>query len=259
MPDASTAPDTRTNVAASTDDEIRRAVRAHYASAITAIPADSGASCCAPDSFAAGQYDAADLAGVAPGLVNASFGCGNPLVVADLSAGERVLDLGSGGGLDVLLSARRVGATGYAYGLDMTDEMLERARHNAAEAGATNVEFLKGTIEEIPLADASVDVVISNCVINLSPDKNTVFGEIHRVLAPGGRLGVSDIVWDDDVTPEQRAQHGDWASCAAGALTRGDYTRGLEAAGFVDVEVRFTHDFDHGMHSAVVRAVKPVS
>jgi SAM-dependent methyltransferase len=271
-----------TGTSAESPEEIREAVRAHYAAAIAAVPAPGStgtASCCAPaataapsaaadpmaadagcrggESFAARQYGADDRAGIAPELVEASFGCGNPFTVADLDAGEVVLDLGSGGGLDVLLSARRVGPTGRAYGIDMTDEMLERARDNAAAAGATNVEFRKGTIEEIPLADATIDVVISNCVINLSPDKAAVFAEVYRVLRPGGRFGVSDIVTDDGVTPEQRAAHGDWASCAAGALSRGEYLAGLRAAGFADAEVRFTNDFTDGMHAAVIRAVKP--
>ena len=257
-----------TATSATSPDEIRQAVREHYAAAITAIAPPSGSSCCdsgssccgsaeTSETFAAQQYGADEREGTAPELIQASFGCGNPFVVADLHPGERVLDLGSGGGLDVLLSARRVGETGRAYGLDMTDEMLERARENAAKAGASNVEFLKGHIEEIPLPDKSIDVVISNCVINLSPDKPAVFAEVYRVLAPGGRFGVSDVVCADGTTPEQRALHGDWASCAAGALSRSEYTEGLTTAGFVDVEVRFTHEFEHGMHAAVVRAVKP--
>jgi ubiquinone/menaquinone biosynthesis C-methylase UbiE len=179
--------------------------------------------------------------------------------VADLHPGERVLDLGSGGGIDVLLSARRVGDTGFAYGVDMTDEMLELARANQAKAGLTNVEFLKGTIESVPLPDASVDVVISNCVINLSTDKSTVIAEMFRVLTPGGRLGISDVVAEDHLTPADRAERGSYVGCIAGALSRSEYLEGLAAAGFVGAEVRFTHQAAAGMHSAIVRAVKPAA
>jgi ubiquinone/menaquinone biosynthesis C-methylase UbiE len=174
-----------------------------------------------------------------------------------LRPGERVLDLGSGGGIDVLLSARRVGETGIAYGVDMTDEMLALARANAAKAGATNVEFLKGTIEDVPLPDGAVDVVISNCVINLSVDKPAVLTEMYRVLAPGGRIGVSDVVAEDDVTPADRAARGSYVGCIAGALSRQEYLDGLIAAGFVHAEVSFTHEAAPGMHAAIVRAVKP--
>jgi ubiquinone/menaquinone biosynthesis C-methylase UbiE len=177
--------------------------------------------------------------------------------VADLRPGEVVLDLGSGGGIDVLLSARRVGPSGVAHGLDMTDEMLGLARRNAAEAGASNVEFHKGHIEDIPLADASVDVIISNCVINLSVDKPAVFAEMFRVLRPGGRVGVSDIVAEDRLTPRERRERGDWAGCVAGALSRGEYIEGLAAAGFTDVDVDFTQEVADGMHSAIVRARRP--
>jgi ubiquinone/menaquinone biosynthesis C-methylase UbiE len=187
----------------------------------------------------------------------ASLGCGNPLMVAELRAGERVLDLGSGGGIDVLLSARRVGATGFAYGVDMTDEMLDLARANAARAGATNVEFRKGTIEDLPLDDAAVDVVISNCVVNLSTDKPAVLSEAFRVLVPGGRFGISDVVAEDHLTHEQRAERGSYVGCIAGALSRTEYLQGLAAAGFVDAEVEFTHPVAEGMHGAIVRARKP--
>ena len=187
----------------------------------------------------------------------ASLGCGNPTAVAELREGETVLDLGSGGGIDVLLSARRVGPTGKAYGLDMTDEMLELARANAAAAGATNVEFLRGLIEDVPLPDASVDVVISNCVINLSTDKPAVIREIARVLRPGGRVGVSDVVADDDLTPEDRAERGSFVGCIAGALSFSEYRTMLAAAGFVDVEVEATHEMVQGMHGAIVRARRP--
>jgi arsenite methyltransferase len=237
-------------------------IRARYAAAATTA-ASGGAACCggsdcgagSDEPFGSGLYAAADREQLPDAAVRASLGCGNPLLVADLHPGETVLDLGSGGGIDVLLSAKRVGPTGRAYGVDMTDEMLELARRNAA--GVSNVDFLKGTIEQVPLPADSVDVVISNCVINLSLDKPTVFAEMFRVLRPGGRIGVSDVVAEDDLTPEQRAERGDWVGCVAGALSRREYAEGLAAAGFTDVEVRFTHPVADGMHSAVVRAVKP--
>ena len=187
----------------------------------------------------------------------ASLGCGNPLAVADLHEGETVLDLGSGGGIDVLLSARRIGPTGTAYGLDMTDEMLDLARNNAAEAGVTNVEFLKGNIEHIPLPDASVDVVISNCVINLSTDKAAVITEAARVLRPGGRFAVSDVIADTDMDDATRQAVEEWTGCVAGALTRDDYTRLLVGAGLVDVEIRESHRVHEHASSAIVRAGKP--
>ena len=189
----------------------------------------------------------------------ASLGCGNPVMVAALNPGERVLDLGSGGGIDVLLSAQRVGPTGFAYGVDMTDEMLDLARANAARAGATNVEFRKGTIEELPLEDACVDVVISNCVVNLSPDKPAVLAEAFRVLVPSGRVGISDVVAEDHLAPEQRAERGSYVGCIAGALSRTEYLDALSAAGFVDTEVQFTHTVADGMHGAIVRARKPAA
>jgi SAM-dependent methyltransferase len=191
--------------------------------------------------------------------VAASLGCGNPLAVAELRPGERVLDLGSGAGIDVLLSARRVGETGFAYGVDMTDEMLALARANATKAGATNVEFVKGTIEHVPLPDGAVDVVISNCVINLSVDKPSVLAEMYRVLAPGGRIGVSDVVAEDHLAPADRAARGSYVGCIAGALSRQEYVDGLTAVGFIDAEVSFTHEAAPGMHAAIVRAVKPAS
>ncbi len=189
--------------------------------------------------------------------VAASLGCGNPTAVAELRAGERVLDLGSGGGIDVLLSARRVGPTGKAYGLDMTDEMLALALANKAKAGAENVEFLKGTIEAIPLPGNTIDVVISNCVINLSTDKPAVFAETFRVLAPGGRLGITDVVADGSLSPAQRAERGSYVGCIAGALSFSEYRAELEAAGFTDIEVTSTHEVADSMHSAIIRAVKP--
>ncbi|MGW2014900.1 arsenite methyltransferase [Streptomyces sp. NPDC001927] len=242
--------------------ELRETVRRRYAAAALHV-IDGGTACCGPqavevDENFGGALYADDERGALPAdAVAASLGCGNPTAVAELNEGERVLDLGSGGGIDVLLSARRVGPTGRAYGLDMTDEMLALARANAAKAGATNVEFLKGTIEAIPLPAATIDVVISNCVINLSTDKQAVFAETFRVLAPGGRLGVSDVVADDALTTEQRAERGDYVGCIAGALTFAEYRDGLEAAGFTDIDITATHAVADGMHAAVVRAVKP--
>ncbi|MGI5286520.1 arsenite methyltransferase [Nonomuraea polychroma] len=242
--------------------QLREQVRERYAAAAVAVTT-GGAACCGPqeaeieEGFGAALYAADDREALPAEAVAASLGCGNPTAVAELRAGERVLDLGSGGGIDVLLSARRVGPTGKAYGLDMTEEMLALARANAAKAGATNVEFLKGTIESIPLPAASVDVAISNCVINLSTDKNAVFAETFRVLTPGGRIGVSDVVADDALTPAQRAERGDYVGCIAGALSFAEYRAGLEAAGFADVSITATHQVADGMHSAIVRAVKP--
>ena len=186
----------------------------------------------------------------------ASLGCGNPIAVADLHEGERVLDLGSGGGIDVLLSARRVGPTGRAIGLDMTDEMLALAQRNAAEAGITNVEFLKGHIEAIPLPSASIDVVISNCVVNLAADKPAVFREIARVLRPGGRVGITDIVAENDLTTEQRADRGSYVGCIAGALSISEFEAGLREVGLTDVIVTPTHAVVEGMHSAIIRATR---
>jgi arsenite methyltransferase len=215
--------------------------------------------CCAPGDEVFGSALYADLA---PGdlpesAVLASLGCGNPAAVADLREGETVLDLGSGGGIDVLLSAKRVGPAGKAYGLDMTDEMLALALRNAAEAGAANVEFLKGRIEEIPLPAGTIDVVISNCVVNLSPDKEAVLRETFRVLRPGGRIGISDVVAEDRLSPEERAERGGWAGCIAGALSLGEYERFLAEAGFRDVTITFTHEVADGLHGAIVAGVKP--
>jgi SAM-dependent methyltransferase len=179
--------------------------------------------------------------------------------VADLHQGETVLDLGSGGGIDVLLSAKRVGPAGKAYGLDMTEEMLQLARRNAAEAGATNVDFLKGQIEAIPLPAATVDVVISNCVVNLSTDKPAVFRETFRVLKPGGRIGITDVVAEDQLSAEDRAERGAWVGCIAGALSRSEYEAGLAAAGFQQVSVAFTHQVGDGLHSAIIKATKPTN
>jgi SAM-dependent methyltransferase len=225
-----------------------------------AVPADVAGDCCGPTGEAAwGEllYDATDRSSLPETAVLASLGCGNPTAVADLRPGEVVLDLGSGGGIDVLLSAARVGPTGFAYGLDMTDEMLELARRNAAEADATNVEFRKGRIESIPLGDASVDVVISNCVVNLSGDKAAVLAEVARVLRPGGRVGISDVVADDALTPEQRAERGSFVGCIAGALSFAEYRAGLEAVGLTDISVTSTHSVADGLHGAIVKATKP--
>ena len=218
-----------------------------------------GDGCCGGASASIGiqLYDAAERAGLPDAAVLASLGCGNPIAVAELREGETVLDLGSGGGIDVLLSARRVGPSGHAIGVDMTDEMLALARRNADEAGATNVEFRKGTIERLPVDDAAVDVVISNCVINLASDKRAVFAEIARVLKPGGRVGVTDIVADDLLTPAQRAERGSYVGCIAGALSFREFRAGLRAVGLTDVEVVPTHQVAEGMHSAIVRATKP--
>jgi SAM-dependent methyltransferase len=218
-----------------------------------------GDSCCDGTSAAMGiqLYDAAERQGLPDAAVLASLGCGNPIAVAELHDGETVLDLGSGGGIDVLLSARRVGPTGHAIGVDMTDEMLALARQNAAEAGATNVEFRKGTIERLPVDDASVDVVISNCVINLASDKRAVFGEIARVLKPGGRVGVTDIVADALLSAEQRAERGSYVGCIAGALSFREFRAGLQSVGLADIELVPTRQVAEGMHSAIIRARKP--
>ena len=237
-------------------EEIRQAVREYYASAARAVTT----ACCPPSDvgtegpFGAARYGDAEREEVPGAAAAASLGCGNPVAVADLAVGEVVLDLGSGGGLDVLLSARRVGPTGYVYGLDMTDEMLELARENQTKAGVANAEFLRGTIEEIPLPDATVDVVISNCVINLSAEKPRVFAEAHRVLRPGGRFAVTDIVATRHFTAQERADLAAWSGCLAGALTEDEYRSGLRAAGFHDVEIIPTHEIGADILSVIVRA-----
>jgi arsenite methyltransferase len=252
----------------STPDLLREQVRERYA--LAAVAADSGGCGCTESGGCCGNVaceggDASfgealytvDQLGVLPNAAAlASLGCGNPTAVADLHEGEVVLDLGSGGGIDVILSAKRVGPTGIAYGLDMTDEMLALARKNAQEAGVTNVHFLKGVIEQIPLPADSVDVVISNCVINLSVDKAAVLTEMARVLKPGGRVGVSDVVAEDRLTPDQRAERGSYVGCIAGALSKSEYVEGLQAAGLEDVSLEFTHEVADGMHGAIVKAVK---
>jgi SAM-dependent methyltransferase len=227
-------------------------------SAADSCCSDGSAAAEAVGGFSENLYRDGETDGLPEEAVLASLGCGNPLAVADLDEGERVLDLGSGGGIDVLLSARRVGPSGCAYGVDMTDEMLTLARANAAKAGANNVEFLKGEIEALPLPDASIDVVISNCVINLSTDKPAVLTEMFRVLVPGGRIGVTDVVAEDHLTPADRAAAGSYVGCIAGALSRAEYVAGLTAAGFTDASVTFTTEAAPGMHSAIIRAVKPV-
>jgi arsenite methyltransferase len=248
------------------ENTIHDEVRARYAEAAVAASArrsDSAAqaSCCGPDG---GQlygdilYTEADRAALPDAAVLASLGCGNPTAVAELKEGERVLDLGSGGGIDVILSARRVGPTGKAFGLDMTDEMLELAVRNAAAAGVDNVEFVRGTIESVPLPSSTIDVVISNCVINLAADKAAVFREIARVLRPGGRVGVSDIVADDALTPAERTERGSFTGCIAGALSFTEFRAGLAAVGLQDVEVVPTHAVADGLHAAIIRAVKPL-
>jgi arsenite methyltransferase len=242
--------------------ELKEEVRQRYAEAALRVGSDTGGGCCGgggcgESSFGAALYDESAQGELPEAAVLASLGCGNPTAVAELREGEVVLDLGSGGGIDVLLSAKRVGPTGTAYGLDMTDEMLALARRNAAEAGATNVHFLKGEIEAIPLAAESVDVVISNCVVNLSTDKPAVLREVFRVLTPGGRVGVSDVVAEDRLNAGERAERGSYTGCIAGALSRGEYEAGLVDAGFEQISVEFTHEVADGLHGAIVKAVKP--
>src|SRR6185295_10600692 len=239
-----------------TTETIHETVRQHYADA--AVRASQGTSCCGdPETIGANLYSALERDELPDAAVLASLGCGNPTAVADLHPGERVLDLGSGGGIDVLLSAKRVGPTGRAFGVDMTDEMLALAQANAAKAGATNVEFLKGHIEALPLPAESIDVVISNCVVNLAADKRAVFAEIARVLRPGGRIGISDIVAEDSLTPEQRAERGSYVGCIAGALSFGEFEAGLEAVGLTDVSITPSHTVTDGMISAIIKATKP--
>ena len=255
------------------NEQIHTDVRAHYRGAALSVLGQAGGSpaegsCCGPASgcgWAGGEttafgpdlYDLAERGSLPDGAVLASLGCGNPTDVAELNPGETVLDLGSGGGIDVLLSAARVGTTGRAIGVDMTDEMIELSRRNARDAKAANVDFLKGTIEALPLLDASVDVVISNCVINLAADKPAVFAEIARVLRPGGRIGVSDVVARDDLGPGQRAERGSYAGCIAGALSFGEYEAGLRDVGLSDITVRPTHQVADGLFAAVIRARRP--
>lgn len=269
-------------------DDLLERVRARYAAAATAVdaartnadaqdassdpataagccgPAPQSA-CCTPDTGAAtaGEgfgrdlYEVGEQASLPDAAALASLGCGNPTAVADLREGEVVLDLGSGGGIDVLLSARRVGPHGWAYGLDMTEEMLELARRNAVAAGATNVGFLQGRIEAVPLPDRHVDVVISNCVINLSVDKPATLAEMFRVLRPGGRIGVSDVVAEDRLQPAERAERGSFVGCIAGALSVSEYRDGLHDVGFTEVQITLTHEVADGLHGAIIRARRP--
>ena len=256
-------------------DSVFDQVRDCYAAAALSVTNKTAGTCCSTSStigsenhpsasliapnesgLGASQYDTTDLDQLPGDAVLASLGCGNPTAVAELHEGQTVLDLGSGGGIDVLLSARRVGPTGRAFGQDMTDEMLNLARANAEADGATNVEFVKGHMEAIPLPDASIDVVISNCVVNLSPDKPTVFGEIYRVLRPGGRIGISDLVADDHLTTEDRARMGTHADCIAGALTSAEYAAQLADAGFTEITLTRSHTVTEGLHSTIIRATK---
>jgi arsenite methyltransferase len=249
-----------------TDTEIREKVRERYAGAATAAAgqaspgccssATAGAGCTPTEAFGHSLYEGeADVPSAS--AVEASLGCGVPTAVADLHEGETVLDLGSGAGADVLISARRVGATGRAIGLDMTDEMLELARANAREAGVDNVEFLKGYLEDIPLPNAAVDVVISNCVINLAADKRKVIAEAARVLRPGGRFAVTDVIADPDMDRATREDMEQWTGCIAGALTRGQFEAMLADEGLTDIEIRETHRVHEHAASAIVRARKP--
>ena len=252
--------------------DIREAVRQKYAAvaehATQAAPPVADAGCCggggvscspadATGVFGSSLYGEAADADVSEAAVNASLGCGVPTAVADLHAGETVLDLGSGAGADVLISARRVGPTGKAIGLDMTDEMLQLARANATEAGINNVEFLKGYLEDMPLADESVDVVISNCVINLSDEKPNVIKEAARVLRPGGRFAVSDVIADPDMDEQTRSDVAAWTGCVAGALTADEFQSVLDSAGFEEIEIRETHRVHEHAAAAIIRAHKP--
>jgi SAM-dependent methyltransferase len=243
--------------------EITERVRERYATAALQLTDVSATSCCVPtdlgngDVFGSTLYTGGEGSEIPEAAFLASLGCGNPTAVADLRPGEIVLDLGSGGGIDVLLSARRVGPTGFVYGLDMTDEMLALARANAAKAVATNVEFIKGQIEAIPLADDTIDVIISNCVINLSADKNAVIAEMFRVLKPGGRLGISDVIAENQLSTEDRIRRGSYTGCIAGALSHQEYLDALHHAGFADPSVLYTQEVAPEMHGAIVKAVKP--
>ena len=251
-----------------TSPEIREAVRERYAAAARQATEGGGccgseaeASCCGPADIASEPFGAAlygdEASGAPEAAVAASLGCGVPTAVADLQPGDTVLDLGSGAGADVLISARRVAPGGRAIGLDMTDEMLALARANAAAAGVQNVEFLKGYLEEIPLPDDTVDVVISNCVVNLAGDKQQVLRETARVLKPGGRFAISDVIADEDMDPATRADMQQWTGCIAGALTRAEFEQALTAAGLVEVEITETHRVHEHAGSAIIRARKP--
>jgi arsenite methyltransferase len=253
--------------------DVREQVRERYAAAARRVTSgDEGAACCAPGAgcstpsealgggsevFGAALYALGDREQIPDTASLASLGCGNPTAVAQLHEGETVLDLGSGGGIDVLLSAKRVGPTGLAYGLDMTDEMLALARENQQKAGVENVQWLRGHIEEIPLPAATVDVVISNCVINLSGDKPRVIAEAARVLRPGGRFAVSDVIADEDMDEQTRADMQAFTGCIAGALTRAEFERALTDAGFAEIEIQETHRVHESAVAAIIRASKP--
>jgi arsenite methyltransferase len=247
--------------------DVREQVRERYAEAAVSLATGCGCGCdcesigcCGEEGttlFGQGLYAADERASLPERAAGASLGCGNPVAMVELREGETVLDLGSGGGIDVLLSAKRVGPTGGAYGLDMTDEMLVLAEENARAAGATNARFLKGVIEDIPLPAASVDVVISNCVVNLSPEKDRVLAEIARVLRPGGRVAISDVVAEDHLTPADRAERGSHVGCIAGALSISEYRDGLADVGLTGIEGELTHFVADAMHGAIVRATKP--
>jgi arsenite methyltransferase len=255
------------------DDDVREQVRERYARAANAVTQNHENAlttvdepCCSTANFGtdkvgvafgSGLYSPDEHGELPPEAIAASLGCGNPIAVAQLRTGDKVLDLGSGGGIDVLLSARRIGPTGFAYGVDMTDEMLALAEANRAKSGLTNVAFLKGTIEAVPLPNESVNVVISNCVINLSTDKSRVLAEMFRLLTPGGRIGVSDVVAEDDLTADARAERGSYVGCIAGALSKSEYIDGLAEAGFTNATVTYTHEVAEGMHGAIVNATKP--
>jgi arsenite methyltransferase len=253
--------------------DVRDAVRDRYADAARmvsdqGIPAEgsgeccggSGGSCCGAQTiFGPELYGAIDRSSVPDTAVLASLGCGNPTAVAELREGETVLDLGSGGGIDVLLSAKRVGTRGKVYGLDMTEEMLTLALKNKAKAGVDNVEFLKGYIEAIPLPANTIDVIISNCVINLSADKPAVFAEMFRVLRPGGRIGITDVVAANELTAQQRRERGSYVGCIAGALSFAEYEAGLMLRGFEAISVEATHEVADSMYSAIVKARKPLT
>jgi arsenite methyltransferase len=247
-------------------EAVHEEVRQRYAESALAVLNNGEQACCGPaegccspqETASAELYDALERSELPDAAVLASLGCGNPIAVAELREGERVLDLGSGGGIDILLSGKRVGPTGRVFGLDMTDEMLTLAQSNIAAAGATNVELLRGQIENIPLPANSIDVVISNCVVNLAADKPAVFREIARVLRPGGRMGITDIVAEDRLTPEERAERGSYTGCIAGALSISEAEQGLRAAGLIDVSVTPTHSVADGMHSAIIKATRPM-
>lgn len=249
-----------TEAAAAPAEEIRETVREKYAAAARAVTEGARSKCCGPGAeegmFGSSLYAESGESDTDAAL-RASLGCGVPTAVADLREGETVLDLGSGAGADVLISARRVAPTGRAIGIDMTDEMLDLARHNAAEAGLTNVEFLKGYLEDLPLPDESVDVVISNCVINLAADKPKVLAEAARVLKPGGRFAVSDVIGDPDMDETTKADMAAWTGCIAGALTEQEFRAALDAAGLIDHEIRPNHRVHDHAAAAIIRARKP--